>query len=148
MGPLPRSPLRPRSDLLRVVNGAASRTVPLGYLPVYGRTWSCGATPPVDLANRRTDGWARQPFLSCTGLGVTVVRMFSVAFRELLATNPQSSQTYKPRSTRFESAFIPHSQQVIDVISEYSSTAQRRSHALQPCTRLLNDHFNALEYIH
>ena len=103
-------------DLLPVVNDGASRTAPqaLGYLPVYGRTCSCGVTLPVDLSNRRTDGWARQPLLLSTeGLGVTVARIFSAALQSLFATNPQLSQTYKPRSTRFESAFVPHSQQVI-----------------------------------
>jgi hypothetical protein len=106
------------SDLLPVVNGeglrpsgsraspddGASRTASqaLGYLLVYEQTCSCGATRPVCLLNRRTDGRARQPLLLSTeGVGVTGI--FPTAFRSLLATSSQFSHTCNPRSTRFES---------------------------------------------
>jgi hypothetical protein len=101
---------------------------------VYGCTCSCGAILPADLSNRRTDGCATQPLLlSCDGLGVTVARIFSAAFKSLLATNSQFSQTYSPRSTRFESASVPHSQQVFEVFNVASgvrSTSIPRSSAV------------------
>jgi len=115
-------------------------------------TCSCGATLPVDISNRRTDGCAKQPLLlSCDGLGVTVARIFSAAFRSLFATSSHSEQTYSPRSTRFESPSVPHSQQVFEVFNLPSgtrSTSIPRSSALysiwlrsvsnaQSCSRLL-----------
>gem|GEM_PF-5727637 len=47
---------------------------------VYGTTCSYGATLPVDLSNRRTDGCAKQPLLLfASGLRVTADLMFSAA---------------------------------------------------------------------
>jgi hypothetical protein len=99
-------------------------TAPLGWdIVVHDTACSCGRTLPVDLSNRRTDGCAKQPLLlSCVGFGVTVARIFSAAFRSLFATNPHVSQTYSPRSTRLESASVPHSQHVFDVFNRASST--------------------------
>ena len=95
----------------------------MGYYGLQSATCSRPATRPVCLSNRRTAGCANQPLLlPFPGLGVTVARIFSAAFRSAFATNPHSSQTYSPRSTRFPEASIPHAQHVFDVRSPASST--------------------------
>ncbi|MFT4885316.1 MAG: hypothetical protein ACI8U4_002838, partial [Natronomonas sp.] len=48
--------------------------------------------------------------------------MFSAALQSAFATNPQSSHTYRPRSTRFDDASVLHEQHVFDVRNSYSST--------------------------
>ena len=112
-------------DILSVLKGEDPHgTAPLDWdIVVYGATCSCGATLPVDLSNRRTEGCAKLPLLlSVAGLGVTVARIFSAALQSALATSSQEPQTYNPRSTRWLSAAVPHAQHVFEVFNRASST--------------------------
>jgi len=104
----------------------------VGIFFVYGTTCSCGAISPVDVSNRRTEGCARQPLLLSTeGFGVIFCLIFSAPLQSALATNPQESHTYNPRSTRLLSAVAPHSQQVFEVFYSFLLAPQCR--VLHPC---------------
>lgn len=93
---------------------------------------SRGRNAPRVLSNRRTTGCANQPLLlSGDGFGVIAFRMFLALFTSAFATVPHDSQTYRPRSTRCLSAFIPQTEHVFEVsCSETLSNSILRSRAM------------------